>query len=614
MIFCKECNSELPDNAKFCSNCGFKIEQIIKCSDCDAVLLESAKFCHSCGKTTEASTQVAQLPSVINNDNQNTDELSYQIYNELHYVFYKSIFERIENINKAENIYTIVKAFNVDEIDIDIKASLNDVLDKLDHLAPQFPKNKIKIIIDDVASSRLSNFQLYFDQLKSVSNEMLNYEFPQGTMDSIIKGGWSGIISKESGMGAAFGSVILPGIGTLVGGVIGGWIAGKNQEREVQELLDKYDRAKNKVLEEYDKFWEYLYRGVCNLWLNLSNIKLKSFDQFKLENDKFQKYIETAQNYFENKQYDLCLQQLALAKQINSKEKRLFLLEGASYAEMEDHEKAITPLKSSIEIGINNDDFLAATLFGLGFSYLKLGKLEDAEENLKKSIAIDSSNSEAYYYLACVYALKKQEEEVKHYWRIAIDKGFNDFTLVKNDGYFENLKNTNSNEASIIFNRNNIPSFIRAICSKYKDIADCYLENNIPEKNLSNCKKYFNIPDNEKVIFVYDSTLTLFGSGGKEGMAICEGGLYLDKSRSFSVVQRNNNRNLKWDEFSKIKIKTFQEFIEFGSQMAYPVSDKETRDSLLNLLWEIQSLDFGRNAEDCRQIEVLDYKDEYDGP
>lgn len=47
---CTKCNAEIDDNARFCPECGSKIEKFAFCSNCGAKLEESATFCSNCGE------------------------------------------------------------------------------------------------------------------------------------------------------------------------------------------------------------------------------------------------------------------------------------------------------------------------------------------------------------------------------------------------------------------------------------------------------------------------------------------------------------------------------------------------------------------------------------
>jgi hypothetical protein len=44
---CSECNSENPDDSKYCLECGKKLE--LACSHCGKMLPLSVKFCNECG-------------------------------------------------------------------------------------------------------------------------------------------------------------------------------------------------------------------------------------------------------------------------------------------------------------------------------------------------------------------------------------------------------------------------------------------------------------------------------------------------------------------------------------------------------------------------------------
>lgn len=46
---CRNCGCELDGQAKFCSNCGEKIEKVEKCPHCGCLLEKNVKFCGMCG-------------------------------------------------------------------------------------------------------------------------------------------------------------------------------------------------------------------------------------------------------------------------------------------------------------------------------------------------------------------------------------------------------------------------------------------------------------------------------------------------------------------------------------------------------------------------------------
>ena len=51
---CPQCNAPLAANAKFCPECGYKLQEKKFCAECGAQLTPGAKFCPECGTKTVA--------------------------------------------------------------------------------------------------------------------------------------------------------------------------------------------------------------------------------------------------------------------------------------------------------------------------------------------------------------------------------------------------------------------------------------------------------------------------------------------------------------------------------------------------------------------------------
>ncbi|MFQ5865790.1 MAG: zinc-ribbon domain-containing protein [bacterium] len=60
---CTNCSAIIPANAKFCSECGAKVENIDSgvCTNCGETLKPSAKFCQNCGTPVKAGLEKAQV-------------------------------------------------------------------------------------------------------------------------------------------------------------------------------------------------------------------------------------------------------------------------------------------------------------------------------------------------------------------------------------------------------------------------------------------------------------------------------------------------------------------------------------------------------------------------
>ena len=68
---CQNCGAENEDNAKFCSECGAKLEEPQKyaCPNCGKIVKENAKFCNECGqKLVWPDADLTKIPHPIKNN------------------------------------------------------------------------------------------------------------------------------------------------------------------------------------------------------------------------------------------------------------------------------------------------------------------------------------------------------------------------------------------------------------------------------------------------------------------------------------------------------------------------------------------------------------------
>ena len=68
---CKSCGCDNPDPAKFCTNCGERLEAEITCPKCGCENKDGAKFCNECGCRLIQETDTPKEPMSENTEETN---------------------------------------------------------------------------------------------------------------------------------------------------------------------------------------------------------------------------------------------------------------------------------------------------------------------------------------------------------------------------------------------------------------------------------------------------------------------------------------------------------------------------------------------------------------
>ena len=70
---CTNCHSEFSDSAKFCPECGTKVNNVKYCSQCGMKLQPNVKYCPQCGVHIEDHVRI-ETPNSVTETNTKTDK------------------------------------------------------------------------------------------------------------------------------------------------------------------------------------------------------------------------------------------------------------------------------------------------------------------------------------------------------------------------------------------------------------------------------------------------------------------------------------------------------------------------------------------------------------
>ncbi len=344
--------------------------------------------------------------------------LSNQIYAAIQTVCYQHLAYKVGS-ESDKTIHEIVEHF-VNELETDLKLDLDQfakqVIGISEPFGLQLEQTKIQSIISNVIDSNFTGVKLAIRDLERVTQEVLQTDFPQET--NILKAFFAGaaqeftanlsgktLMSQEAMIGTVIGTLIAPGLGSMIGGAIGGWFGGNKQQKALEALIEKYDKARVKLFQEWETVLQFIYTNLIDSFSKTASVRFldyqamdQAIDFYDQGNEHLEKDLPKAIEF-----YDKAIQaNPGLVLAWNNK--------GYALNQLEKFEEAIPVLVEAIKL----DRTLVIALNNFGDSLQGLGKYEEAIATYKESLKLEPENYSSWYGIGTsLYNLQQFEKGIE---------------------------------------------------------------------------------------------------------------------------------------------------------------------------------------------------------
>lgn len=105
-------------------------------------------------------------------------------------------------------------------------------------------------------------------------------------------------------------------------------------------------------------------------------------------------------------------------------------------------EKLLLNAEIELNQALENSPNLVDAWLNRGVVFMALGKLNKAEEDLKKAISIDGKSSAAHYNLACLYSVMNKQDLAADSLNAALQNGFSSIDSLRDDPDLSGLRKT----------------------------------------------------------------------------------------------------------------------------------------------------------------------------
>lgn len=347
-------------------------------------------------------------------------DLSNQLYGAIQTTCYENLTCKV-NSEDDKSVHEIVTYF-VDSLESDLKLDLDqfakEVVSITRSFSIQIESAKIQSLIADVTSSKFTGIRLAIRELERVTQEVLQTNFPQetnalkafftGATQEVTAGLLGGTtMSGEAMAGIAIGSFIAPGIGSVIGGAIGGWIGGNKQQKALEGIIEKYQKARGKLFEEWESLLRVIYTKLKDFLSSTASVNLLTYQSIEQAINLYNK----ANNYLEiEEKLPEAISLYDKAINLNPQFALAYNMKGCVLIHLEQYEEALETLSHAIQI----DSTFSSAFNNYAEALYRLDRYEDSLSIYEQSIRLDPESYETWSgKMGCLAFLKQPEQAIE---------------------------------------------------------------------------------------------------------------------------------------------------------------------------------------------------------
>lgn len=345
--------------------------------------------------------------------------LSNQIYDLLNETCYQGLARRNDSENGS--IHDIALNY-IENLESDLRLDFDQftvgVIDLVRTSKVQVESSKIHNRMLQVSTYEFNAVRSAIRDLENITGVILSTEFPEsdelkqffkGVTDSLTNN-FNNKSVQGAFIGGTIGSILGYGVGTVIGSYVGAWIGEQMKAKDFQEILTTYDKARSKLISEWELFLKKVFRKLTNLITEETSLRFLTYEAIEKSIELFSQGIDCATDET-HPNLPKALNLFDQAISVNSGRYQIFYIKGITLSQLERYEEAIIPLDEALKIEF--DDYNIWN--NRGEALFNLDRYEEALTSFDEVLRINPNNDNAWYKRGvALLNLDNRYEECNH--------------------------------------------------------------------------------------------------------------------------------------------------------------------------------------------------------